>query len=131
LYIDEFSNWLFSEGKAVKTIESYVNDVKGFQSYLQRKLKNIPVLSRFSFVRYKEHLIKECYAVSTINKKINSLKVYNDFLRTKGVVDESFIQLKRDRIKIAAGSEDSADALSEERFSFTLKTETKLALETS
>jgi integrase/recombinase XerD len=115
LDVEEFSNWLFAEGKAVKTIESYVNDVKGFQSYLQEKLKDVPVLSRFSFVRYKEHLLKEGYAVSTINKKINSLKVYNDFLRTKGVVDESFIQLKRDRIKIAAGSEDSVDALSEEQ----------------
>jgi integrase/recombinase XerD len=115
LEIGDFEKWLFAEGKAVKTIESYVNDVKGFQSYLQEKLKDVPVLSRFSFVRYKEHLMKEGYAVSTINKKINSLKVYNDFLRTKGVVDESFIQLKRDRIKIAAGSEDSVDALSEEQ----------------
>lgn len=113
--VDEFSKWLFAEGKAVKTIESYVNDVKGYHFYLQEKLTDVPVLSRFSFVRYKEHLIKEDYAVSTINKKINSLKVYNDFLRTKGVVDESFIQLKRDRIKIAAGSEDSVDALSEEQ----------------
>jgi integrase/recombinase XerD len=87
--INEFANWLFTEGKAAKTIESYVNDVKGFQSYLRGKLNDIPALSRFSFVRYKEHLIKEGYAVSTINKKINSLKVYNDFLRTKGFVSES------------------------------------------
>ncbi|MDK7666794.1 tyrosine-type recombinase/integrase [Cytobacillus oceanisediminis] len=107
----EFEQWLFTEGKAAKTIESYVNDVKGFQSYLQEKLKDVPVLSRFSFVRYKEHLMKEGYAISTINKKINSLKVYNDFLRTKGHLSESFIQLKRDRIKIAAGSEDNVDAL--------------------
>ncbi|MGG3803700.1 tyrosine-type recombinase/integrase [Metabacillus fastidiosus] len=113
--VDHFSNWLFTEGKATKTIESYVNDVKGFQSYLQVKLKDKPVLSRFSFVRYKEQLIKEGYAVSTINKKINSLKVYNDFLRTKGVVYESFIQLRKDKIKIAAGSERSVDALSEDQ----------------
>lgn len=113
--ITGFGKWLFTEGKADKTIESYVNDVKGFQSYLEVKLNDIPVLSRFSFVRYKEHLVKEGYAVSTINKKINSLKVYNDFLRTKGVVSESFIHLKRDRIKIAAGSEDDVEALSEEQ----------------
>ncbi|MGE7664283.1 tyrosine-type recombinase/integrase [Ureibacillus composti] len=115
LELAEFKQWLFTEGKAVKTIESYVNDVKGFQSYLQEKLKDVPVLSRFSFVRYKEHLVKENYAVSTINKKINSLKVYNDFLRTEGIISESFIQLKRDRIKIAAGSEDNVDALSDEQ----------------
>ncbi|MFJ7745107.1 site-specific integrase [Peribacillus sp. NPDC097295] len=109
--IDEFSQWLFTEGKAAKTIESYVNDVKGFQSYLQEKLKDVPVLSRFSFVRYKERLMKEGYAVSTINKKVNSLKVYNNFLRTKDIVHESFIQLKRDRIRIAAGSEDNVQLL--------------------
>ncbi|MED4464485.1 site-specific integrase [Metabacillus fastidiosus] len=97
--VDHFSNWPFTEGEAVKTIESYVNDVKGFQFYLQEKLKDIPVLSRFSFVRYKEHLIKEDYAVSTINKKINSLKVYNDFLTTKEVINEPFIQLRKDKIK--------------------------------
>ncbi|WP_040048296.1 tyrosine-type recombinase/integrase [Bacillus thermotolerans] len=113
--IVEFEQWLFTEGKADKTIESYVSDIKGFQSYLQDKLKDAPVLSRFSFVKYKERLMKEGYAVSTINKKINSLKVYNDFLRTKGVISESFIQLKRDRIKIAAGSEDDVAALSEEQ----------------
>jgi len=115
LDIEEFANWLFTGGKAAKTIESYVNDVKGFQSYLQEMLKDVPVLSRFSFVRYKEHLMKKGYAVSTINKKINSLKVYNDFLRTKGVLNETIIQLKRDRIKIAAGSEDTVDALSDEQ----------------
>ncbi|OPX03803.1 tyrosine-type recombinase/integrase [Geobacillus sp. LEMMY01] len=113
--IEKFEQWLFAEGKAPKTIESYVNDVKGFQSYLQEKLKDMSVLSRFSFVKYKEHLIKEGYAVSTINKKINSLKVYNDFLRTEGIVNESFIQLKRDRIKIADGSEEAVDALTEEQ----------------
>lgn len=113
--IAKFEQWLFTEGKADKTIESYVNDVKGFQSYLQEKLNDVPVLSRFSFVRYKEHLMKEGYAVSSINKKINSLKVYNDFLRTEGYLYESFIQLKRDRIKIAAGSENNVDALSEEQ----------------
>lgn len=115
LKIQEYEKWLYSEGKAVKTIESYVSDVKGFQSYIQEKLKEEAVLSRFSFVRYRHQLVKEDYAVSTINKKINSLKVYNDFLRTVGVVDETFIQLKRDRIKIAAGSEESVKALSEEQ----------------
>lgn len=113
--IEKFKQWLFAEGKAPKTIESYVNDVKGFQTYFRERLKDIPVLSRFSFVKYKEHLIKEGYAVSTINKKINSLKVYNDFLRTERIVSESFIQLKRDRIKIADGSEETVDALSEEQ----------------
>lgn len=88
LSAEDDTEWLFSEGKAAKTIESYVNNVKRFQSYLAEKLNDVPVLFRFSFV---EHLMKEGYAISTINKKINSLKVYNDFLRTKGIIGESFI----------------------------------------
>lgn len=113
--IEAFAQWLLEEGKATKTIESYVTDVKGFHSYLQERTNDQAVLSRFSFVRYKDHLIKENYAVSTINKKINSLKVFNDFLRTKGVVIETYIHLKRDRIVIAAGSEGEVTALSDEQ----------------
>ncbi|MGJ9385232.1 tyrosine-type recombinase/integrase [Salipaludibacillus sp. CF4.18] len=115
LDIEAFEQWLFEDGKAFKTIESYVNDVHGFKVYLNEKSKDIPVLARFTFVRYKEHLMKEHYAVSTINKKINSLKVYNDFLLMKGTVSDTYIELKRDQIKIAAGSERTVDALSEEQ----------------
>lgn len=113
--IQAFSQWLLEEGKAEKTIESYVIDVKGFQAYIQERTNEKVALSRFSFVRYKEYLIKEDYAISTINKKINSLKVYNDFLRMKGVVKDAYIQLKRDRIPIAAGSEKEVHALSDEQ----------------
>ncbi|MBB6285261.1 hypothetical protein [Geobacillus subterraneus] len=81
----------------------------------------ITVVSRKERAKYKEHLMKEGYAVSIINKKINSLKVYNDFLRTERIVNELFIQLKRDRIKIADGSEESVDALSEEQVFFVSK----------
>jgi len=48
-------------------------------------------------------------------KKINSLKVYNDFLQIKRVISESYIQLKRDRVKIAAGSEKVVEALSKDQ----------------
>lgn len=113
---ESFQRWLFEEGRSAKTIESYVGDIKGFQQFLhERAVEEQQPLSRFSFVRYKEHLQKEGYAITTINKKINSLKVYNDFLRTIGVLNESIVALKRDRIKIAAGSEDAVDALSEEQ----------------
>lgn len=112
--INTFAQWLLEEGRAIKTIESYVTDVKGFQSYLRERTNDKALLSRFSFVRYKEHLIKDNYAVSTINKKINSLKVYNDFLKIQGVVQDSYIHLKRDRIQIAAGSENEVRALSDD-----------------
>lgn len=113
--LQTFKQWLFEEGRAAKTIESYVGDVKGFQQFLEEKLtEGQQLLTRFSFVRYKEHLIQQNYAIATINKKINSLKVYNDFLRSIGLLTDSVVILKRDRIKTAAGSEEIVNALSEE-----------------
>lgn len=113
--IQNFEQWLFEEGRAPKTIESYTADIKGFQCYLEERAENDTVpLSRFSFVRYKQHLVDKQFAISTINKKVNSLKVYNDFLKQKGLVDSSYIQLKRDKIKIAEGSEHVVTALSDD-----------------
>jgi integrase/recombinase XerD len=126
-----FKEWLFEEGRAEKTIESYVGDVKGFQQFLAEKaVDTSQPLSRFSFVCYKQHLIDNGYAIATINKKINSLKVYNDFLQKKGIVSDSYIQLKRDRVHIAAGSEHVVTALSEEqveKFLFYLEDRTKVS----
>jgi len=75
---------------------------------MSEKANESQPLSRFSFVRYKQYLLDEKFSYATINKKINSLKVYNDFLQKKGIVSENYIQLKRDRIQIAAGSEHAA-----------------------
>ncbi|WP_257985334.1 site-specific integrase [Bacillus sp. V5-8f] len=110
-----FQQWIFEEGKSPKTIESYVGDIKGYQRFLEEKaVSDQQPLSRFSFVRYKQHLLDRQFAIATINKKINSLKVLNDFLQKEGIVSESYIQLKRDRVQNAAGSEHFVTALSEE-----------------
>lgn len=130
--INGFQEWLYEHGKAKKTIESYVNDIKGFHQYLNEKVANEQQpLSRFSFVRYKQYLIDHNFAIATINKKINSLKVYNDFLQKKSLVEENYIYLKRDRIKIAAGSEHVVTAMSEEeveRFLFYIEDHTKVSI---
>ncbi|AWE06344.1 hypothetical protein DCE79_02615 [Lysinibacillus sp. 2017] len=105
----EFEKWLVEEGRA------NVGDVDGFRTYLDEKtVGENKLLSRFSFVHYKKYLMDEGFAIATINKKINSLEVYNDFLQTKGLVNESHIQLKHDRVKIASGSEQMVTALSDE-----------------
>lgn len=116
LTIGSFLQWLFEEGRSPRTIESYGSDIKGFQQFLkERATGEEQPLSRFIFVRYKDHLIKEEYAVAIINKKVNSLKVYNDFLRAMGVLSEEVVSLKRDKIKIASGSEATVTSLSEEQ----------------
>lgn len=128
--IEEFQQWLVEEGKATKTIESYMNDVRKFEVYRQEHSQFEEYLTRFLFVRYKQHLQENKFKVATINKKINSLKVYNDFLQIKGYVKENYIQLKKDKIVIASGSEHSVTALTEEeveRFLFYLEDKTKVS----
>lgn len=113
--IEGFRQWLIEDGKSPRTIESYCSDIKFFQLYLTQKATDEQhPLSRFSFVRYKLHLQERNLATSTTNKVVNSLKVYNDFLQKKGLVEENFIQLKRDQIQIASGSEHVVTVMSEE-----------------
>jgi putative DNA primase/helicase len=53
--VEEFKQWLTEEGKALKTVESYVGDIRSFQLYLsERAAYESQPLSRFSFVRYKQ-----------------------------------------------------------------------------
>lgn len=124
-----FEQWLLEEGRSPKTIESYVGDVKGFQQYLAGKVVDEQQpLSRFSFVRYKQHLLDSDFAISTINKKVNSLKVYNDFLQMKGWTDDNYIQLKKDKVQVATGSEREVSVLDDEQveqFLFQLEKESQ------
>lgn len=114
-HVQTFKQWLIEEGKANTTIQSYGSDVQSFQKFLEEKVAGQePLLSRFAFVRYKQHLLDTGYAPTTINKKVNSLKVFNDFLLGKGVVSETYIQLKRDRVAIASSSEHVVTSLSDE-----------------
>lgn len=130
--IEKFEKWLIEEGKSFKTIESYCGDVKLFHRYLITKnIGENTVLSRFTFTRYKEYLIKQQYAVATINKKVNSLKVYNDFLIAIGVLPEQILSLKKDRITIAVGSEKEVTSMSEaqvEKLLFYVEDEKKVSI---
>ena len=42
------------------------------------------------------------------------MKVFNDYLQMKQLVDGNYIQLRRDRVSIATGSEQMVEALSDE-----------------
>lgn len=111
---NEFEMWLFETGRAPRTIESYASDVKGFQQFLVEQLpEEEQPLSRLSFVSYKEFLVRNAYKINTINKKINSIRVYNEFLRTEGVLNHDVVNLKRDKISIDEGSIQEVASLSE------------------
>jgi|GEM_PF-2964960 len=104
--IQQFEQYLVENGIAPKTIESYVGDVRAFADFLAPMGVDQPTdLKRFYAASYKNHLIERKYAVATINKKINSLQAYNLFLIERKLATELVVTLKKNRIKVAAGSE--------------------------
>lgn len=108
-----FRQWLTEDGKSPQTVASYCSDVKQFQYYLEKQGDKTKMLTRYNFVQYKQQLIDETYKVSTINKKVNSLKVFNDYLQLEKFVEGNYIQLRKDRISIATGSEQVVEALTD------------------
>ena len=130
---EDFAKWLTDRGLAEKTIASYTSDVKGYHRYVEQKTAKEGQghqLTRFHFLRYRDALVEERRAIATINKKINSLKVYNDYLNEKGIIEETYVDLKRDRIRVASGSDNQVTALSErevERLLFFLEDTKKVS----
>ena len=113
--IQQFEQYLVENGIAPKTIESYVGDVKAFAAYLAGMgVENPADLKRFYIASYKNHLNESKYAVATINKKINSLQAYNLFLIERQLATELVVTLKKDRIKVAAGSEGEVEVFTEQ-----------------
>lgn len=114
--IEQFKQWLIEDGRAASTVESYVNDVSKFNRYLvERDADTEVLLTRFYFTSYLKQLEKDGMKVNTINKKITSLKVYNDWLLMKGLVDDVYIRIKKDKVRIAAGSEEEVSILTDEQ----------------
>lgn len=127
--MEQFKQWLIEDGRAATTVSSYINDVQKFNSYLVKRDADPEVLlSRFYFTSYLKHLEAEGMKVNTINKKITSLKVYNDWLIQQGYVTEVFVLMKRDKIRIATGSEDEVSVLDDfqvDQFLFHLEKESQ------
>ncbi len=62
-------------------------------------------LTKFYVTSYREFLLDMHYTISTINKKINSLSSFNQFLVEQGLCQELVVYPNRDKIKVANGSE--------------------------
>lgn len=124
-----FKQWLIEDGKADATVRSYVNDVCKFNEYLnEREVAKEEWINRFYFTSYIKYLKTKEVAVNTINKKITSLKVYNDWLFRTLLVKDVYISIKRDKVKVANGSEDEVSVLNEEeveRFLFHMEKESQ------
>ncbi len=93
-YTKDFGEYLTDIGKADNAVNSYTGDVKGFIQFLSaRDITFEGNLNRFTIISYKNHLLEKAYEPTTINKKLNSIQSFNEFLISKEYMSESVINL--------------------------------------
>ncbi|WP_252232782.1 site-specific integrase [Clostridium sp. ZBS15] len=121
--VEEFKTHITEDGKSPNTIQSYIGDISAFLKYLgTMNVEFNGALKRFYITIYKKYLIDNSYEPANINKKVNSIGAFNNFLIAKGYMQENVIDLKKDRVKIAVGSEHQVEVYSDnqlERLQFT------------
>ena len=131
-YVAEFERYLREDGKNSSTILSYSGDIAGFLEYLTTKGTTFDgKLARFFITSYKQHLEALDYKVNTINKKINSLVCFNQFLIQQGQMNSMVVDLKKDKTRIAYGSEQEVEVYTEnevERLLFYIQDQDKVSL---
>lgn len=112
--VSEFDETLANDGKSPKTIESYTGDVRSFIEWIESK-GNIFTgnLKRFHITSYKGYLVQNNYEINTINKKLNSLQSFNQFLMESNYLAEKIVDLKKDKVKLAAGSEKEVEVFTD------------------
>lgn len=130
-FVEKFKRYLKEDGKSPKTIESYVGDIAGFVSYIQNMgVKFQGELKRFYITSFRKYLIENQYEIATINKKINSLQAFNGFLMKNNYTSECVVDLRKDRMKVAFGSEKQVEVFTEkqvERMLFYIQNEDKVS----
>lgn len=131
-YVLDFKQYLFEDGKSENTIASYVGDVELFYEWLLTKDNVVDgLLKRFYITSYKKYLIDQKYKVNTINKKLNSLVCYNQYLISQSIMTEMVVNLRKDKMIIADGSEHTVTVLTDEeieRLLFLIQDPTKVSI---
>jgi len=115
--VQAFEEYLDADGKSPKTLESYIGDVAEFMKYLaDQNVTDASQIRRAHITAFRNNLLAKDLKPATINKKINSLSCFCTFLRKKCILPESEnpVVPKKDRVKVATGSEKEVSAFTEE-----------------
>ena len=104
--LDKFIEYMKNEGMAQNTYESYARDVKLFQKYYEDSYgEELETLTHADISMYKSYLLKENMVASTVNRKLSSLKLYNQFLIEQNIqsdiviVEKDFIKFQKTMVK--------------------------------
>ena len=87
---EEFTQYLINLGKSKNTISSYITDIEQYFSQFS-------TITRANILKYRKQISN--LASTTINRKLSSLKQYNEFLFHNGYIDTIHI-IKADYINI-------------------------------
>lgn len=129
--VQKFKTHLEEDGKSMKTIESYVGDTSAFVVFLECKGVDFNgEMKRFYITSYRNYLIENQYELSTINKKVNSIQSFNKYLVDNGCTKDVVVDIAKDRVKLAYGSERQVEVLTDkqvERILFYIQNEEKVS----
>lgn len=96
---EEFTKYLTNDAKSDNTIKGYAHDLTQFFDWLNKNYNSQSILTRDIVLSYKAYLYSINNIAQTINRKLLSLKKYNEYLvATKQ--QESLAIIKADIIKI-------------------------------
>ncbi|GLC30976.1 phage integrase N-terminal SAM-like domain-containing protein [Clostridium omnivorum] len=112
--IQRFKKHLEEDGKSVKTIESYVGGTSAFVIFFEENGVDFNgEMKRFYIPSYRNYLIEYQYELSTINKKVNGIHSFNRYLVDNGYTKDTVVDIAKDRVKLAYGSERQVEVLTD------------------
>lgn len=79
-YIESFIDYLKEEEKSTNTISSYLSDLKQFNSFLSKSIRDV---KNDDLKQYKDYLKDKKMAITTINRKLVSIKQLIEFLNER------------------------------------------------
>lgn len=113
----DFRQYLIDDGKSDRTVQSYVTDVFHFILHVrENNAKPLSELTRQDVTRFRSHMVEIPLKPATINKAVNSLSSFCQWLQATGIHSEGqkLVDPKRDRVKVAAGSEGEVSVFTDE-----------------
>ena len=82
----DFRQYLLDDGKADRTVQSYVTDVFHFMSHVtEANPKRLSELTRQDVTRFRSHMVEKDFKPATVNKAINSLSCFCQWLQATGL----------------------------------------------
>lgn len=85
----DFIDYLKKQGKASATILAYGKDIQQLAEFLSKKqITQITSVLSDHIEEFKKYLAEEKYLAKSISRKLNSIKTFFRYLRSKGLITE-------------------------------------------